>query len=388
MFLKKRGSCEALLALCLSLVLFLATGVPAANAATVPSALADQRNAPHAAPSAQTNTPLNDAPLNSARACIDPLMASHIAATFVSLLPLPGWADAADAAAYALNIALKDCPPDLTAPPDIVIEQPSGGCFHRLTLPTPVEMANIIAMDRAILEEVLADPALNLTPFQRAELMTELNNEFGRFANHAYGSYTNIYGIRLPIAVTSLDAPYWGAVGSPQIFHYNSDVLIELSYPGRRTSASTLEIPVGNHALTWQGNTIISEFDYVPFFVASSAYRAYKAAQAQATKRFAIDGTKAALKTTIEQMLREGNRFFAKQIAKEIAQEVIIEATLVAAEQIYEASPYYSGGWYTEGRSVAQQKLTIVDGNPPVISGVNPVVLEATDPGGCNRRVK
>jgi hypothetical protein len=362
--------------LCIGLIFLLSTGATTAYAATSPPTLQQESSA-----QAEEAT-------NAPRDCIDPLMASHIAATLLSLLPLPGWADAADAAAYALNIALKHCPPDLQAPPDIVITQPNQGCLHHLRLPTPNDIADLVAMDRAIIEELLADPEVNLTPSQRAEFMAELDAEFGRFMNHAYDSYTNVYGVALPIQATSFDVPYWDEIGTPSIFHYNSDVLIEVLHPGTRISPYLIAVPVGNHQLRWTGKTTISEFDYIPFFVGTSAYRAYKAAQAQATKRFAIDATKGALKEAIEQMLREGNRFFAKQIAKDIAREILIEAVITSAEQIYESTPYYAGGQYTGAETTAFQKLTIVDANPPTISGANDVVLEATDPGGMQARRK
>ena len=114
-------------------------------------------------------------------------MAGHIAATLVSLLPLPGFADAADAAAYVLNIALKYCPPDLTAPKDIVVVEPSEGCAHRLEVPIPLGFADLVGLDKAIIEEMLGDSELNLSLSERAELETELESEYGRFDNIAYG---------------------------------------------------------------------------------------------------------------------------------------------------------------------------------------------------------
>jgi hypothetical protein len=153
-------------ALCIALTLLLSTGVLPLEAAAAASALSQQND------SAQT-----DEASDSPRSCIDPLMASHIAATLVSLLPLPGFADAADAAAYVLNIALKYCPPDLTPPKDIVIEEPNQGCVHRLQLPTPLGFADLVALDKTIIEEMLADPDLNLSPSERVEWESELDSE-------------------------------------------------------------------------------------------------------------------------------------------------------------------------------------------------------------------
>ena len=367
----KRACLNVAYAFSIALVLFMAIG---ANIPAHAAALSPVYQQEIAVQTAEAST--------TPRQCIDPLMAGHIAATLVSLLPLPGWADAADAAAYVLNLALKDCPPELTPPPAIVITQPNHGCTHQLRLPTPVELTNLIEMDRAIIEEFLADLDIVLTPSQRSELQEELASEFGRFGTYAYGSYSNVYGISLPINLTSLNVPYWDEIGTPSVFHYNSDALIEMTFPGERISPYLLEIPVGNHHFQWEAKTLITDFDYVPFFIASSAYRAYKASQAQVTKRFAIDGSKAALKKSIEQMLKEGNRFFAKQVAKTIAKNVATTGLLAGANAIYKVSPYYTPGNFTGASTTASQKLTIIDAHPPVINGVQNVILEATDPGG------
>ena len=369
-------------ALCLAALLFAITGALPVEAAVPAGALSQQDEPVQQDESVHTGTAQAAEASESPRACIDPLMAGHIAATLVSLLPLPGFADAADALAYVLNLQLKDCPPDLVPADPVVVEKPNSGCVHHLVAPLPVKWAELVSMDRTIIQELLADPDVNLTPSQRAEFEKELQSEYGRFDNIAYGSYSNIYGLSLPIQLTPYSVPFWGEVGSPEVFHYNSDALIELTMPGKRISEYLMEIPVGNYQLQWKADTLISEFDYIPFFLASSVYRYYKAAQAQAQKRFAIDGSKAVLKKQIEQVLKEGNRFFAKQVAKEIAKNALKKGAIAGGKVMYKTSPYFTAGDYSGATTIALQRLTIVDSNDPQINGVQPVTVEAFDPGG------
>ncbi len=350
--------------------------------ASVPAEMLLQQDEAAQASALQTDAVQSEDADESPRACIDPLMASHIAATLLSLAPIPGFADAADAAAYALNLALKNCPPELIPPDPIVIETPNAACVHHMVVPLPAGWSELVSMDKAIIQELLADPELNLTQSERAELQKQLQSEYGRFDNIAYGSYSNIYGLTLPIQVTAYASPFWGDVGSPEVFHYNSDAMIELTLPGKRISEYLMEVPVGNYELQWKADTMISAFDYIPFFLASSLYRYSKVARAQAQKRFAIDGTKAALKKQIEQVLKEGNRYFAKQVAKEIAKNILKKGIIAGGKVAYKTSPYFTAGDYSGATTVAYQRLTIVDSHPPQINGVHAITVEALDPGG------
>jgi hypothetical protein len=74
----------------LALIVLLTSGLPVAQAANTLR--------PQQAGTAQTDAAAVDSP----RTCINPLMVAHIVATLVSLSPVPGYANAADAAAYAL----------------------------------------------------------------------------------------------------------------------------------------------------------------------------------------------------------------------------------------------------------------------------------------------
>jgi hypothetical protein len=233
-------------------------------------------------------------------------MAAHILATALSVLPLPGWSTAADAAAYGLNLAIKLCPPDLIPPSPIVVNTPSEGCSHIFQLPLPRDYRNIVQVDRIVIEELLNDPAIYLARSIRIDLEAALMQDFGRFSNHANSAYVNVYGIALPVTLSRYTVPHWGDIGSPRVFHYNTDVMIELTHPGTRIDANRIEIPVGNHNLRWEGETLISDWDYVPLFLATAGMSAYKAYKAKKTKRFAIKAGDTAFQRSVQQMLREG----------------------------------------------------------------------------------
>jgi hypothetical protein len=358
--------------LCLTLVLLVTAGaLPVGAAGSLQTA----------APAANltADNPTVDDPAD----CIDPLKAGHIAATLASLVPIPFFATVADVAAFGFNLALKSCPPEMTPPPDIVITQPNQGCAHVMNLVVPINVEELVALEREIMQELINLPELNLTPTQVAEMQRLQQLEYGRFENKAYFSYSNIFGISLPLRVSPFAVPQLGDFGVPQVYHYNSSVLVEMTYPGTRVSLYAVSVPVGNHSVRWQGDTLIGFFDKYPVTVlASAAYRYYKAAQAQAQKRLAISAADEAFQASLRQVLKEGNKFFVKQVAKEIAQNVALKGLTAAGTIAYASSTYNAPDDATGVSTTVFQGLRVVDRNAPVINGVQPVTLEAFDPGG------
>jgi CSLREA domain-containing protein/uncharacterized repeat protein (TIGR01451 family) len=310
--------------------------------------------------------------------CINPLKAAHIAATVGSVLPIPGFRDAADLAAYGLNLELKNCPPALTAPRDIVITPPTG-CSVDLRLPIAVNWNELHLLDDQIFVEILADPDLELSSDVQSELLKLIESEYGRFENEVYGSYINIYGIHLPLNLSEFAANDWGDVGTPAIYHYNSDVLTVLTFPGQRLDRERVRVPAGVHALRWRSDTLFSIFDYVYFPNLGGA--------AAAGKKIGKEGFTKAIKETIKKAIKEaaeqGAKEFAKKTAKEIAKNIAkLAATKLAATSLRIRQPYFVGGEPHGATTFASQRLLIIDRNPPTISGVQPVTVEALEPGG------
>lgn len=310
--------------------------------------------------------------------CINPLKAAHIAATVGSVLPIPGFKDAADLAAYGINLELKNCPPALTAPRDIVIIPPTG-CSVDLRLPIAVNWNELHLLDDQIFAEVLADPELGLSPAVQAELLKLIESEYGRFENEVYGSYINIYGIHLPLNLSEFAANDWGDVGAPRLYHYNSDVLTILNHPGQRLDRETVRVPVGVHSLNWRSDTLFSPFDYlyIPNFGGAAA------AGKKIAKEGAVNALKEAIKKAIKEAAEQGAKEFAKETAKKIAKNVAkLAATKVATTLLRIREPYFVGGEPHGATTFATQRLLIIDRNPPTISGVQPVTVEALEPGG------
>src|SRR5690606_6535477 len=98
-------------------------------------------------------------------------------ATLGAVLPIPGFKDAADLAAYGLNLELKNCSPSLVAPQDIVITPPAG-CTVALRLPIAVNWNDLHLLDDQIFAEILADPELGLSPTAQVELHSLIKSEF------------------------------------------------------------------------------------------------------------------------------------------------------------------------------------------------------------------
>jgi hypothetical protein len=158
----------------------------------------------------------------------------------------------------------------MTPPPDIVITQPNQGCAHVMNLVVPINVEELVALEREIMQELINLPELNLTPTQVAEMQRLQQLEYGRFENKAYFSYSNIFGISLPLRVSPFAVPQLGDFGVPQVYHYNSSVLVEMTYPGTRVSLYAVSVPVGNHSVRWQGDTLIGFFDKYPVTVLAS----------------------------------------------------------------------------------------------------------------------
>ncbi|MFZ1757468.1 MAG: Ig-like domain-containing protein [Caldilineaceae bacterium] len=353
------------LLLCLSLLLAL-PGATASAQETVPTG-AD-------APAAQSITP---------KGCIIPLQVAHIAASIASLLPLPipGFKTAADMAEYGANLALKGCPPHLVAPKDIV-KPPPPDCVYRMNLPLDATWNELHLMDDKLFSLLLQ--RYHIPQAMRPDLQNMIDSEYGRFENEVYGSYSNIYGIVLPFELSQWAPGDWGDVGSPEIFHYNSDVFITLRHPGRRVSAQTVVFRPGSYTLNWQADTLISGFDWFPTFllsIASDTPAAHKARKEAAVKAAKEQLEKAGKEVTQEAIEEITKNAFLKQVAKNLAKKVGGKAT-TAANKLRQ--PYFVSG-EPNATTYDNQYLIIQDHTPPTISGVAPVKkVEAFLPGGAS----
>ena len=208
----------------------------------------------------QAGDPATVAPANvdagDPAACIDPLKAAHIAATVASVLPIPIFSNVADLSEYILNIALKNCSAVLTPPPPVIIDPAitpdldTDPCTQHLRLPLSDEDTELITLDRqiiqAVMDEVESDPRVDIPlTFLRA-LRDELESTYGRFESEKQGEYTNIYGIVFSSASHGAD---WGDFGVPTIYHYNSDVRVQMQHGGVRINDDYVRFRTGNRKI-------------------------------------------------------------------------------------------------------------------------------------------
>lgn len=372
--IRRRPHLSPLLALILTLLLLLTEGTTLLAMPT--SAPVGEENVPAAITEVNGSDITASEPLD----CINPLKDAHIAASIASLVPVPFFKDAADLAAYGLNLELKNCPPHLVPAANLVRTPASGECSVDLRMPIAVNYNSLVQVDKEIIAEILLDPELSKVPGLAVELERELALEYGRFNHEIYGSYINIYGIVLPLNHSEFAANDWGAVGRPEIYHYNSDALITLRHPGERLNTEYVRFFAGTNALNWQADTLFSDWDYlyIPNFGGAAA------AGKRAGKEGVIQALKSAIKEAIKEAAEQGAKEFSKQVAKKIAKDVAKRVGMKVASIVLRVrQPYFVSG-DPNATTYRTQYLMVLDKVPPTISGVQDVTVEALEPGGIS----
>ena len=339
-----------------------------------------------------------DAPLaGDPDECIDPLKAAHITATVISLLPIPGFSDGGDVAEYLANLALKLCEAVLDPSEDLVVSNPAeqslidnDPCTYYVRLPLTSDDMDLIVLDREMIQEIIAeislDPTLRLSAAFLSYLEEYLASEFGRFESQKQGEYSDIYGI---VFSSSSHGTDWGDLGSPDVYHYNSDIRVELFHPGERVDEDYIRFLPGDHALRWEGNTLISVIDFVPPIPGPFD----NPVSEKVAKQTGEKSLREALRRAAREAIEQGSTEFAKKVAKEtvkafseeLAKNIAKKTLQTAVEETLES--YFSLG---KPHGVVQrdvQRVVILDGNAPVISGAQDITVEALEPGGASSGV-
>ncbi len=339
-----------------------------------------------------------DAPLaGDPGECIDPLKAAHITATVISLLPIPGFSDGGDVAEYLANLALKLCEAVLDPSEDLIISNPAeqslidnDPCTYYVRLPLTDDDMDLIVLDREMIQEIIAeislDPTLRLSAAFLSYLEEYLASEFGRFESQKQGEYSDIYGI---VFSSSSHGTDWGDLGSPDVYHYNSDIRVELFHPGERVDEDYIRFLPGDHALRWEGNTLISVIDFVPPIPGPFD----NPVSEKVAKQTGEKSLREALRRAAREAIEQGSTEFAKKVAKEtvkafseeLAKNIAKKTLQTAVEETLES--YFSLG---KPHGVVQrdvQRVVILDGNAPVISGAQDITVEALEPGGASSGV-
>ncbi|MEZ4869994.1 MAG: choice-of-anchor Q domain-containing protein [Caldilineaceae bacterium] len=327
------------------------------------------------------------------RACIDPLKATHLAMTALSIglgfSPLKAWGTVADLAAHVAEVGLKFCEPDLKAPPDKVITPPVGTCAVSLRIPITRDALEQIVLDSQVLELVLADPGIELPSGFKQALRDALDSPYGEFTNETTGEYSNVYAIVLPGFSTAIYPSHWGDVGAPEIYHYQSDVKVTLTHPGERINANTVQFRPGVHVLTWTGDTLISGADLVWIPDLSNLGPTEEKAKKETVK----ETWKQTLKRWIRQAKDAAQDVYtdiAKNQAKKTKAKLLKlgkkkAATYAAKKSVgYVLDEYFLSSYSHGVTTVDTQRIVIIDRNAPTISGNSPITVEALEPGGVS----
>lgn len=311
------------------------------------------------------------------------LKAAHIAATAASVVPIPIFSNIADAAEFVISLALKDCAPVVRPPAAQSFTPAPGQCAVTLRLPLTREMLQQLLVDRDILNHVINDPSLTLPPSFREELRKALAGQFGRFENQIYGAYSNIYGIPFSSPTYGAD---WGAIGKPELYHYNADAQIVLTFPGKRINSNEVQIEVGVYTLSWTGDTFISPSDFVYIPDPTNLGPLAK----KAAKEGWIKAIKLSIKEAVKEIQEKGVAAFTKKMAKEsaeeIAQKAFAELQEISNEQLMALAlnMYYADGDLHGATNRQLSHLYVIDENAPTFSGVKAVTVEALEPGGVS----
>lgn len=359
-------------------VLFAAISLGILLGLFLPSAVWADETIPEAPEPATAPTGAN---ATDPRSCIDPLKAAHIAAAIGSVLPIPGFKTAADMAEYGANLALKGCPPVLEPPQDIV-KPPPPNCVVTLQIPLDATYNELNQLDDQFFQGLM--DAVELSPAAQQEVQDLVASDYGRFEDETYGSYSNVYGMVLPLELSQWASGNWGDVGAPTIYHYNSDVFITLRQPGHRIDAQQVEFRPGVYTLFWQADTLISAFDWIPTFLIPNPFADNPAGQ-KAAKETSVEASKKTVQQAVKEAQKQTlSRFLRKKI-QELVLNLLKKGGMKAGTLTLKLrQPYFVSGT-PNATSYATQRLIVQDHTPPTIQGADvPVQVEAFLPGGAS----
>ncbi len=259
----------------------------------------------------------------------------HLGATLTGLVPEPFTALIAEGVAFSSNLALKGLQPALIEPSDRArYPNSSDQCTFDFELP-------------------------------QADFL-----------------YSNTFGIELSPVPSD-----WGALGTPDVFHWGTEVALGVHNPIIRPSLvprEDISFPAGNHRLEWRAQTIIDlGFDVAlpaaMLYMSYSKFKAAKAAPAAAAGNADEVAKQKSIFKRAGKWMVDKLRLAIRKGRDQYINYVIDEAT----------------GWETPTRSKSHDQIfTVYDELDPIItyddvdqpagSTIPSMVLEATDIGGVS----
>lgn len=163
---------------------------------------------------------------------IETLIAAHNAASTLSLIGDPGSAFAAETVVLGTNLALKFVQAPLSVPSDIALKPNSANsCTYDFTLPQSA---------------VMFQDLFGLIKLSGGNALTGIPNN-------------------------------WGVLGTPSIWHANSEVLLTVEGPNLPISDTSQQIrmPAGSHQLNWRADTLFDPAFDLALPSAMLAYSGY-----------------------------------------------------------------------------------------------------------------
>ncbi len=236
-------------------------------------------------------------------------------------------------------------------------------------------------------------PASLLPPSDRARL-PDSNDQCTFDLNLPQGEaiYSNIFGLQNPLSPFPTD---WGELGRPDIFHYETEVILSLHNPYLRPgefSRPWVDLPAGRHTIEWRADTVVDlGLDVaLPTAMLAMSYSKFKNAK-KAPAAAAGQADEAAKQAGI-----------AKRAAKWMAEKLKV-GIKTAGRKAIDAGVLYLIDEATEWERISNTKsydqiFTVYDVYPPVIEylGVDQapevtlpsITVEAMDFGGVfSRRI-
>ena len=273
---------------------------------------------------------------------IEALIAAHNAASTLSLIGDPGSAFAAETVVLGTNLALKFVQAPLSVPSDIALKPNSANsCTYDFTLPQSA---------------VMFQDLFGLIKLSGGNALTGIPNN-------------------------------WGVLGTPSIWHANSEVLLTVEGPNLPISDTSQQIrmPAGSHQLTWRADTLFDPAFDLALPSAMLAYSGYSKLKSTKTLPAATAGDVSKATKEYSVFKRAGMwlidklRLGVQQCSEKCIPLAIKKGIPIIADRLTDFEQV--GATHTR-----TQNFTVYDVWPPTLQiGTSTRVFEAGDFGGVAR---
>jgi len=175
--------------------------------------------------------------------------------------------------------------------------------------------------------------------------------------------YSNIMGI--PNILTF--PKNWGDLGTPEVYHFNTGVQVDLigfdeisetkeNFNYSFNNTGYVQLPVGRNQLAWRANTLASYLDYVPLHLLK--FPAGSVPQKELVKKSSI----------LQTLTQEGFKVVAKKHGKDIAKTITKKGVKYAVNKAFNLTvPHSAMGVFDDVYNTDTQSVWVYDRIPPEI---------------------